>query len=147
MTIEERFWNKVSKNGSCWEWTARRNKDGYGEFSSGTQSKAHRYSYELHFGKIPKGVLVLHTCDNSCCVNPNHLYLGTDMDNAIDRMIRDRGARGERQGSAKLTEEDVIAIRVKYVPGRYSLQRLANEYKVCTRTIFKAITGRTWRRI
>jgi hypothetical protein len=101
-TIEERFWEKVIKTGECWLWTGARHRKhwdsvGYGVMGINKKNVfAHRLSYELHHGTIPTGMLVRHTCDNSLCVNPDHLILGTDADNAQDKVDRGR-ASGARQ--------------------------------------------------
>jgi len=89
-TIEQRFWEKVDVKGllDCWEWTSRSIRGhGYG-FICINQKKisAHRLSYEMAYGKIPEGLLVLHSCNNKKCVNPAHLRIGTNQDNADDRM-------------------------------------------------------------
>ena len=90
----ERFWNKVMKiveTDECWEWIAFKNKDGYGLFGyNGKNQKAHRVSWQLHNGPIPDGLCVLHKCDNPSCVNPNHLFLGTNADNIKDRVNKNR---------------------------------------------------------
>lgn len=88
----KRFWNKVKKTDYCWLWTAYTNSDGYGQFwFRGTMGKAHRFSWILHNGEIPKGVCVLHIeCDNPPCVNPDHLELGTDADNMQDCLKKGR---------------------------------------------------------
>lgn len=87
----ERFWKKVKKSEGCWEWLAVVSSRGYGTFSLNYKSvSAHRYSYQLHFGEIPDGLLVCHTCDNPRCVNPDHLFLGTSLDNNHDMIKKGR---------------------------------------------------------
>jgi len=84
-TIEQRFWEKVDKTSSCWNWTAYKNKDGYGRFGvkSSSPIAAHRFSYELHKGKIPKGLTIDHLCRNRKCVNPDHLEIVTQRENTL----------------------------------------------------------------
>src|SRR5687768_4813252 len=88
-SVAERFWPKVQKRkaANCWYWLANKDGKGYGTLSTtmgAAPAKAHRISWELHFGPIPDGLCVLHACDNPGCVNPGHLMLGTKMANAID---------------------------------------------------------------
>jgi hypothetical protein len=91
----ERFWKKVNKTDGCWLWTATR-IGRYGGFRfEGRSRTAHRVSWELAFGPIPDGLQVLHHCDTPLCVNPQHLFLGTPLDNARDRDSKGRGYNGE----------------------------------------------------
>ena len=109
-----RFWDKVDKSGDCWMWTGSLSRDGYGHFRPGgiaNPERAQRVSWRMHYGVIPKGRQVLHSCDNPGCVNPAHLFLGTNLANVADRQRKGRQARGIMQGSAKLTDNDVRLIR------------------------------------
>ena len=102
--LEVRFWHKVDKipgkgpKGDCWEWTGSLNNDGYGKIVVKEKIKlAHRISWEISFGEIPKEICVLHKCDNPSCVNHNHLLLGTQADNIVDRDKKGRCKKGENR--------------------------------------------------
>ena len=102
---EIRFWKKVIKTADCWLWNGAHGKRGHGLFRSNMQEwmvAAHRYSWELHFGPIPDGLLVCHHCDNPPCVRPDHLFLGTIADNVHD---------AERKGRLKGTKARLEATR------------------------------------
>src|SRR5512138_3094264 len=113
MELAERFWSHVDRTGDCWEWSANRLPSKYGLFNVrlGKSVLAHRVAYELAKEPIPDGMCVLHRCDNPPCVNPDHLFLGTDADNTRDRVQKGRAASGERNSQAKLTPALVMAIR------------------------------------
>jgi hypothetical protein len=91
--VVELFWAKVARGADCWEWGGARNTSGYGWFRFGpdrTPTGAHRVAYELSNGPIPDGLAVLHRCDNPPCVNPAHLFLGTNQDNVTDKVNKGR---------------------------------------------------------
>ncbi len=91
MTFLERFWSRVRKSDGCWEWTGLVNESGYGRiYVYGRVDRAHRLSYRIHLGPIPKGMFVCHHCDNPPCCNPSHLFLGTHMDNMRDATAKRR---------------------------------------------------------
>lgn len=96
--VEIRFWRKVEKTDGCWLWTAAINKNGYGAFApTPTQVKrAHRVSWELHYGPIPPKIDVCHECDTRNCVRPDHLFLGTRKQNMEDCKLKGRTAAGDR---------------------------------------------------
>lgn len=116
---KERFWRRVNKTETCWLWTGTTSRGGYGMINFGEKIRtAHRVSWEIANGPIPKGdgyhgTCVLHRCDNPPCVNPDHLFLGTVADNNRDREQKDRGnqPKGKANGWAKLTEDQVLDIR------------------------------------
>ena len=115
-SLKERFWSFVwmPKKDGCWLWRGSVSSGGYGmlQVATKTSRRAHRVSWELHFGMIQGDVCVLHTCDNPLCVNPKHLWLGSHADNMNDMSERGRSfSRGESNNNSKLTEDDVLEIR------------------------------------
>jgi hypothetical protein len=141
----ERFVERVPEAG-CWLWLGATNESGYGRFSfGGRNSFAHRVSYELHIGAIPDGLWVLHRCDVPCCVNPAHFFLGTRSDNVSDAVAKNRlrPRRGEENGRAKLTVNDVAFIRDSGLPAR-ALAKLLGMSPV---TIWDIRAARIWKHV
>ena len=138
-------------NSPCWEWQAYRNKDGYGqfEFTNGKKGGAHRISAFLA-GIVPSISSVsdddqaLHHCDNRGCVNPAHLYKGSDDDNRRDKMSKGRQAKGEENGQSKLTWNQAATIRKRYAAGNTTQQQLADEYGVTHSVISDIISNEGW---
>lgn len=132
----------------CWNWQKRKNEWGYGvlHFDSKTLL-AHRYAWQHVHGDVPDGLLVCHKCDNPACVNPEHLFLGTDKDNSDDMVAkrRNRQPKGERHPSAKLTERDVQEIR--QLIGKEQSTVIAKRYGVTDRAIAAIKFGKTWRHL
>ena len=140
-----RFWAKVnvSDQSECWEWMGARS-DGYGDFKrNGESVSAHRVAFELFSGPIPDGALIRHTCDNRPCCNPFHMLTGTDADNVRDRVLRDRGAKGESNGRHILTEDEVVAI----LADKRTHAAVGAHYGVSKWTIQSIRQGRTWRHV
>jgi hypothetical protein len=147
VTALDRFEMKVEKIpfDTCWWWTACKNADGYGTFwYDGKVRGAHIAAYLLFRGTISIGQRVLHKCDNPSCVNPRHLWLGTQQENIRDCVSKNRQAKGFRKANCKLTPESVLCIRKDRKLGmRY--KDLANKYGVTVGAIQQVIIGRNWK--
>jgi hypothetical protein len=163
--LPDRFWEKVLKRGDdeCWIFTGTKNNKGYGMLQQqidGQNGKrlAHRISYELHFGWVPKNQCVLHRCDNPPCVNPAHLFLGTKSDNSYDmhrkgRWHMDPAKRsrpphhvGAAHPKAKLNEALVVQYRLELASGK-PLRQLARETGLGRKTLMHMRDRVTWRHV
>lgn len=144
-TAEDRFWRKVRLGLGCWEWLGAPASTGYGHLDyEGRRMGAHRFSWTLHNGPIPDGLSVLHHCDNRLCVNPDHLYLGTQADNMRDVAERQRGTLGVRPARAKFTDDEVRKIRARYIAGGISYTALGRVYGVSKGAIAHIVTRRCY---
>jgi len=138
---------KAIKSDGCWGWHGAINKKGYAFVCfNGVSKGAHRVSYLKNKGEIPKGMYVLHSCDNPPCTNPDHLFLGTAKDNVMD--MDNKGRRGSRKGifnaSAKLKYQDVREIRKRAEEGEPKAH-IAREFNVSPRNIDMIIKRETWK--
>lgn len=143
-TPDDRFWRKVNKDGPlildtpCWVWTGNTGYEGYGQFWFNRRMLyAHRYSFGIRTYAKRGEQLVCHRCDNPSCVNPAHLFAGTDKENIHDSLRKDR------QTAAKLTVANVIDIRKRFAAGEKAVT-LAEEFGVTPHSIVQAVQGRTW---
>jgi len=145
--IEDRFWPKVEKTDGCWLWKASKLQSGYGQLGAnkrgGKISLAHRVSWEIHHGPVPLGKHVLHTCDVRACVNPAHLFVGTQQTNMADRDAKGRCPRGEESGQAKLTNDIVRAIRA----ATGSQRDIARRFGISYQQVHVIVRGKTWRHL
>lgn len=143
----EHFWAFVDKSGgenSCWLWTGHLDHDGYGRCRfDGKWAGAHRVAWRLTYGEIPEELCVCHACDVRSCCNPKHLWLGSNADNTADMVAKKRNHFGENHHKAKLTWDDVRAIRYRFKHGILG-KTLAKEYGVWPTNISMIVTGATW---
>jgi hypothetical protein len=139
----EKHFMPVTESG-CWLWIGRLYSNGYGQFhppgTPVTTRYAHRISYQIFKGEIPKDKCVLHKCDIRCCVNPNHLFLGSIQDNQNDMVKKKRQTYGEKNPMSKLGEKEVVAIR----NDTRRQQEIANFYKVSQTTISEIKHKKIW---
>lgn len=141
-----RFEVKVDRTDDCHEWQSHRDRDGYGRFwLNGGHEQAHRVAYFIENGELPP--VVRHDCDNPSCVNPDHLRGGTRLDNIRDRQARDRQAKGQRNGRAKLDEETVIELRRRKKKEDVTYRELAKEMGVSRAAVAEAVRGETWKHV
>lgn len=145
-----RFWSNINKPNEqgCMLWEGRIHNTGYGIFGvNSVQVLAHRFAWGLTHGPIPNGLFVCHTCDVRACCNPNHLFLGTSLDNIADMIKKERNSRGETRYNAKLTDNKVRTIRIDYASGDCTYQSLANTHGVTLSCIESVIQRKTWKHV
>ena len=151
INLPEGFWARVEKTPTCWNWQCCKNKkNGYGTLTiRGKRHLAHRLSWEMTNGPIPDELFVLHRCDNKACVRTDHLFLGTILDNNMDKIAkgRDNVPRGEYHIRAKLSTEDVAFIRSSYSPARKNGKVLARHFGIDGSTLYSIIKKETWKGI
>jgi len=158
LTVKERFDTKydIEEETGCWLWNSSKHKFGYGLLRVGPSEKekktktAHRLSWEIYKGEIPEGAQILHRCDVPACVNPEHLFLGTQQDNMQDMYEKKRngyqGSPGERNPKAKLTEAKVREIKHLLKAGK-DLQTIADTYGVTHGAVWFIQKGLTWKNV
>ena len=147
-TTGQRFWEKVEKTDDCWLWIAAKDGCGYGLFrDNGKTHRAHRFIYQSIHGDIPKGLHVCHACDTPSCVNPDHLWLGTNLDNIADKTAKGRTragiSLGEANGQSKLTETSAAMIKTCLKAG-YSQSAIADAFNVSRWLVQNISNGDVW---
>jgi HNH endonuclease len=148
--LEERFWSKVDYSNvtGCWFWKGGLMSMGYGRLTVrlGLHILVHRMSWILYNGMIDASQCVCHRCDTPLCVNPDHLFLGTQAENNYDRHVKGRstGPKGTQNPNHKLTPRMVTEIRRLYVPFKMSGPKLAKQFGVHSSTIYSIVNRTTW---
>jgi hypothetical protein len=151
LTLDQRirrFWQQVDKSPhpqGCWLWVGARMANGYGTVCwDNRHQSTHRLSYEWHHGPIPKGLIVMHSCDNRACVNPSHLSAGTRQENVDDmvRKGRNRIFRNEDHRLHKLSNDQIEEIRVRYKNGGVLQRELADEYGIHYSAVSLIVNGK-----
>jgi transposase-like protein len=146
----EKFWSQVDTSVNCWLWKAGRDGGGYGRFKIlGVSRLAHRVAFTMATGPIPAGLNVCHRCDVPACVRPDHLFLGSQLDNMRDCSAKGRtvGSHGTLSGMAKLTDATALEILEKYATTTVSKSQLARDYGISESSIRKLIRRDTWRHL
>ena len=146
---ENRFWKFVSKTENCWDWTGSKANYGYGQLSiNGKPVRANRYSWILHNGEIPTGLMICHKCDNPSCVNPEHLFLGDQTANMQDMISKKRQkiSKGCEKSSCKLNETQVKNIRHLY-KNPFSARELAEKFQISKQNIYDIVNLKAWKHI
>jgi HNH endonuclease len=151
-SVKDRFYSNIhfEPNSGCWLWAgALHGAFGYGAFKIGNRQskvdKAHRVSYELHKGPIPKGLVIRHVCDNPACVNPNHLEIGTVKQNAQDMVRRQRHMFGEKHYQAKATE--ALVKEMRGCTSRSDGIRIGTNYGISRQSANDIMSKRTWKHV
>lgn len=147
-TTPEKFWTRVLKSNGCWLWTGRCDEKGYGRVGFGGRANigAHRVAWELTQGPVPLGLCVLHRCDTPSCCNPDHLFLGTNRDNVIDRHLKGRSKNldaGHLHPKAKLTQSAVAQMRALRLCGLTQIQ-LAERFGISRGNVSKILAGKSY---
>ena len=139
--LKFKFETLIKDGIECWLWTGYKDKDGYGRITYlGEDWRTHRLSYELYKGTIPKGLLVCHTCDNPSCINPDHLWLGTNKDNVQD--MHYKGRRNPNCGQKlKCNTQIVKEIREILAIGTLSQLEIANIFNISQLTVSRIYRG------
>lgn len=146
-SLRRRFSSRIIITERCWEWCGQIASTGYGRIRFGQlHTFAHRVSYSFFFGKIPRGLCVLHKCDNPRCVRPDHLFLGTKKDNTDDAVRKGRMPHGESHKLHKLSAAQVTEIRQRHSSGE-SRRALRTDFRISKSQVQRIVTAASWRHL
>jgi hypothetical protein len=147
LSLVERMENFTVKTNGCWKWTGGKTAQGYGNiWFDGSLRRANRIRWQLCFGEIPEGMLVLHKCDNPECTNPDHLFIGTQKDNMQDMIQKGRGrkANGSSHYMSKFTEQDILEMRKLSKEG-HDINYISEKFSAKKGTIRAIINRTNWK--
>jgi hypothetical protein len=140
--------NSIASESGCRLWVKPVDDQGYGHIGiNGKIDRAHRASYREFVGEIPTGMFVCHRCDVRHCINPEHLFLGSNQENIADMVSKGRNALGERNHKAKLTEADVKMVRHLYSAERKTYRAIGELYGVTEQAVYAIIRGKNWKHV
>lgn len=148
-SLKRRFEKYVIKTDQCWDWNGCKNKSGYGEIRYGKRILAHRASWIIHFGEIPKGMFVLHKCDTPSCTKPQDLFLGTHTDNMQDKLKKGRMrggfVKGQKAHNRVINEEIARAIKYDLYNSDLNQREIAEKYYVKRNIIADIKSNKAWK--
>lgn len=146
-SFPHRFASKIKKTDTCWIWVGGRNEHGYGVIGMGGRGtkfiRAHRASWILYRGPIPPGMCVLHVCDHPPCVCPDHLFLGNQVDNAVDAVKKGRVRQGDNHWNVKISDKRVAELRSVYKRHAKNQNILAKRFGISIHTLRRICYGTT----
>lgn len=140
---EKRFHTLYDVGEDCWNWTGSLNSGGYGKWKCGAAS---RQAWKYAYGEIPAGMQVCHKCDNRKCVRPSHLFLGTIRDNQLDKVSKNRHARGSSIGNSVMTEKHVLEIRKMRISGS-TYKEISQKYGYSWDLVRKVCKNEGWQHV
>lgn len=145
--VEKRIYDKLSKGVGCWIWKGKFFNSGRAKITFGKRNHlVSRLIYVLKYNKLIHGLKVCHSCDNPACVNPLHMFIGTNQDNSSDMVAKGRQAKGEANGGCKLTEAQVLSLRKEFSSGA-TRASLARKYKISWTQAAYICNGKSWKHL